>query len=348
MCAGFLDGTGNRGSSRAEGGELVRSGQPSKGMFMRYAMIVLPLFMFSSRFCSGQDTKPASATSEATALYMQAVAAYREKDYAKSLELCFQSLDKGAKRGTVPYHMACCYALTDKPDDAFKYLNLAFERGWRDVDHLQVDADLATLRADERWTAAVKACTDAREKYFGSLKEPALARELLERMAKDQRARFGLEEKFKSLPPGQPGLLPHELSDDLNVEKIDRDNTAHMKTVIDKHGWPGKSMVGDEASQAAWLLVQHADLEPDFQAKCLDLIKEAFKKGDATGQQVAYLTDRVLLKQGKKQLYGTQFIGFGNDVKPQPIGDEANLDARRAEMGLGPMAEYEKIMKGGK
>lgn len=315
---------------------------------MRHAILVLALLIVSSRFCKGQDAKPANATSEANALYMQAVAAYQEKDYAKSLALCFQSLDKGAKRGTVPYHMACCYALTNKPDDAFKYLNLAFERGWRDVDHLQADADLATLRADERWAAAVRACTDAREKYFGSLKEPALARELLERMAKDQRARYALEEKFKALPPGKTSIWPHELSDELDVDKIDRDNTAYMKTVIDKHGWPGKSMVGEEASQAAWLLVQHADLDPDFQAKCLDLIKEAFKKGDTTGQQVAYLTDRVLLKQGKKQLYGTQFIGMGSDVKPQPIEDEANLDARRAEMGLGPMAEYEKVMRGGK
>lgn len=297
-------------------------------------------------FCApvfAEEPKP--ATSEATALYWQAMAAYEAKDYAKSLEFCFQSLDKGAKRATVPYHMACCYALTNKSDDAFKYLNMAIERGYRDVDHLKTDADLTSLRNDARWKEAIKACEEAREKHFLSLKESGLARELMERMSKDQAARRLLQEKFES---GQTSVFPADLPEDMNLEKIDRDNTAFMKSTIEKYGWPGKSMVGEEAAQASWLLVQHADLDPEFQAKCLELIKMAFEDDEVTGQQVAYLTDRVLIKQGKKQLYGTQFAGIGGNVSPSPIEDEANLDRRRAEMGLGPFAEYEKLMKGGK
>lgn len=264
---------------------------------------------------------------DATALYRQAVTAYEAKDYAKSIELGLASLEKGAKTGTVPYHLACCYALSNKPDDAFKYLNLAIERGWRNLEHMQADADLKSLYADKRWAEAVKACEAGREKHFKSLGNPELAKELLRRMAEDQKARTA-----------NP-IDAHAL------EKIDTENTQWLDAAVAKHGWPGKSMVGTDGAQAAWLLVQHADRDPKFQRRCLDLVQEAFKKGETTGQQVAYLTDRVLVNEGKKQLYGTQFFGSGAELRPRPIEDEANVDARRKEMGLEPLAEYAKTMK---
>jgi hypothetical protein len=57
--------------------------------------------------------------------------------------------------------------------------------------------------------------------------------------------------------------------------------------VIEKHGWPGKSLVGADGAQAAWLLVQHADLDREFQRQCLPLLKEAAEKGEASKQNLA-------------------------------------------------------------
>ena len=285
--------------------------------------------------------------SEATALYREAVAAYEARDYVRSIEFCHQSLAKGARRGTVPYHLACCYALTGKPNDAFKYLNLAIERGWTNAAHLSADPDLSNLHADPRWPAAVTACATARDEALRGVKEPALAKELLDRMALDQKARLALEAKFKALPPGESSVKVSNMPPELDLHQIDTDNTTFMKTVILKHGWPGKSLVGDEAANAAWLLVQHADLDRAFQSRCLELIKQAFDKGDATGAQLAYLTDRVLVGQGKKQKYGTQFRGIGENLEPVPIEDEANVDERRRTLGLPPLAEYAKMLRGG-
>ena len=118
-----------------------------------------------------------------------------------------------------------------------------------------------------------------------------------------------------------------------------------MKTVIERHGWPGKSMVGSDGAQAAFLLVQHADAEPAFQKRCLELLAKAVKQGEATGDQLAYLTDRVLVAEGKPQRYGTQFYTVGGKLAPRPIEDEANVDARRKEVGLPTMAEYERQMR---
>jgi hypothetical protein len=166
-------------------------------------------------------------------------------------------------------------------------------------------------------------------------RDDALRAELLRRVDEDQAAR-------KALIGGRP-LDPAALK---AMEAIDRKNTAWLKGVVDARGWPGKSLVGDDGAHAAWLLVQHADRDREFQRRCLGLLREAQHKGEATGQDLAYLTDRLLVADGKKQLYGTQFRKAGEGpMEPNPIEDEANVDRRRKEVGLMPMAEYAAFVR---
>jgi hypothetical protein len=81
-----------------------------------------------------------------------------------------------------------------------------------------------------------------------------------------------------------------------------------------------------------------------FQKRCLALLEKAVKAGDASARDLAYLTDRVLVGEGKKQVYGTQFRAVGGKLEPSPIEDEANVDRRRKEVGLGTLAEYKKAL----
>src|SRR5438105_2104095 len=67
--------------------------------------------------------------------------------------------------------------------------------------------------------------------------------------------------------------------------------------------------------------------------------------GEATGAQLGYLTDRVRVGAGEKQVYGTQFHTVDGRLEPQPIGDEANVDRRRQEVGLPSLAEYRQQME---
>jgi hypothetical protein len=62
--------------------------------------------------------------------------------------------------------------------------------------------------------------------------------------------------------------------------------------------------------------------------------------GEASGQDYAYLTDRVLTGQGKKQIYGTQLSVIEGIIDVQPIEDPANVDKRRKVVGLKSMREY--------
>ncbi len=128
------------------------------------------------------------------------------------------------------------------------------------------------------------------------------------------------------------------------VKGTDEDNRRWMKTVVARVGWPTATMVGNDGAHAAWLIVQHADADPVFQHQCLNLMLQ-LPKTEYSQSDVAYLTDRVLLAEGKRQLYGTQFTTIGGTLQPRPIADEAHVDERRASVGLCPLAEYTNGLK---
>lgn len=122
------------------------------------------------------------------------------------------------------------------------------------------------------------------------------------------------------------------------IGEQDRSNQQRVAAIIDAYGWPPRSKVGYMAALAAFLIVQHADL--DFQIKYISLMRAAVAAGEAGKSDFALLEDRVLVRQGKLQRYGSQLKTIDGVTALDPIEDEANLDARRAEMELEPMCKY--------
>ena len=124
--------------------------------------------------------------------------------------------------------------------------------------------------------------------------------------------------------------------------EIDKKNLARLEQIIKVNGWPRKSVVGSTASLAAFLILQHADYE--YQKKYFPLVNEALKEGEIEPSRVALLEDRILIREGKEQIYGTQLRRNESSGKYElsPIRDEENLDKRRAAVGLSPIAEYLK------
>jgi len=168
--------------------------------------------------------------------------------------------------------------------------------------------------------------------------EPELLKELLKRVEQDQTIRNDWIKKGITQPD-------KTIIDRITI--IDKDNTEWLETVIQKYGWPSNKLVGKEGSQAAWLLVQHANLE--FQKQMLPLVEGAYKSGDLPGSDYALLLDRVLVGEGKSQMYGTQTEDFkkweGKEPIMKPIADEGNVDKRRAEIGLPPLSDYKALLK---
>src|SRR5262245_8832539 len=125
-------------------------------------------------------------------------------------------------------------------------------------------------------------------------------------------------------------------------KELDSKNRQRLDEIVKEHGWPKLSSFGPEASGVAFLIVQHADLE--YQKKYLPLIKESVTKNEARPSDLAMLQDRILTREGKKQTYGTQ-VRVSQSTQAMelyPIEDEENVDARRATVGLGPLAQYLK------
>ena len=256
--------------------------------------------------------------------------AYDRKDWPACARLYEESAAAAPDRldGANRYQAAaCCAALGGTPDEAFRLLGLSAQRGLREPKHLTDDEDLASLRTDPRWPGAVEAVRRNEAAFLASFSNPALRAEILAMAEEDQAARR------RVMAPNEP--TPADFA---RLTAMDERNTARMKEIVKTHGWPGKSLVGDDGSRRAWLLVQHADRDVAFQKECLALLEEAVKSGEADGVNLAYLADRVATAEGRKQVYGTQF----GDGEPLPIEDEANVDARRKAIGLAPLAEYRK------
>ncbi len=128
---------------------------------------------------------------------------------------------------------------------------------------------------------------------------------------------------------------------------IDARNTLRMKELLQEGGWFRISIFGAQADYDAWLLVQHATQDIEFQRKILLTLEGLTGEGDTDAANFAYLYDRVATEDGRPQRYGTQ----GNCSKsglwaPFDFEDEANVDALRLAVGLGGMDIYKELMYG--
>ena len=128
------------------------------------------------------------------------------------------------------------------------------------------------------------------------------------------------------------------------MARTDSANTSWLKAYVARWGWPAAAQVGRDAVQAAFLIVQHAVHDTAFMRSMLPFIEDAHRLGDLDGGAVAMLTDRVEVKAGRPQIYGTQLSLKDGRWVFDPIADSADVDARRRKTGLPPLAEYRRLV----
>lgn len=176
---------------------------------------------------------------------------------------------------------------------------------------------------------------------FASYNE-GLRSEILEARILDQQAR---QKVIEALNGSLQNQIPVEIENE--ILEIDQGHNVVIRKTIDEFGWPGLSLVGEDGSNAFWLLVQHQDRDIALQVKCLNLLEEAVNKGEASHQDLAFLVDRVRKNQNLPQLYGTQWKTENGKMVLYPVQDPEFLDARRELMHLSSFEEYKKALMQG-
>lgn len=295
---------------------------------MKQKLILILSVLFVSIYSFGQSYND---------LVKQAFSYYQAKDYKKSLDLYQHAFKIEQNNYSDLYNGACSAALAGETETAFNLLNLSIQKGWTNINHLKEDRDLTALHNYKDWEVTLKTLQEKVDKIEANYDRP-LQKDLLQIFKDDQNIRRQYIDSSKKY--GYNNSIVDSLAkvmifnDSVDLEKVTK--------ILDTKGWVGKDKVGGQANQTLFLVIQHADIKT--QQKYLPMMREAVKKGNASSSSLALLEDRVALREGKKQIYGSQ-IGRNtktNKFYVEPLEDPDNVDKRRSEVGLGTLSDYVK------
>ena len=161
------------------------------------------------------------------------------------------------------------------------------------------------------------------------------AKFILELREKDERKRAELVQSGK-------------LSYGYNVEMsaIHDSNAKELERIMESIGFPTAERLGEEASESAWLIIQHSVGQPDFMKRCAALMAIEVEKGHADKIHFAYLTDRIAVFEGRPQKFGTQFDwDEDGEMSPSELDNYDKVNKRRAAMGLCSLEEQTRRIR---
>jgi len=257
------------------------------------------------------------------------------KEASKHYVKAFESID-GKAYPQDRYQLATAYTLQKNYDDALYHLHYLADKSiqYLDIEDIKRDSNLLVLHTDDRWKTFVQKLDD----YITDLQKDYnwdLVKLLDEIYDKDQ----GIRKELKVLQ-SQYAFDSEPMKLFLKRwRQVDSLNEIMVTKILDEHGWLGKEIVSPRGNSALFLVIQHAPLET--QLKYLPMMREAVEKGNANASSLALLEDRTNLRQGKKQIYGSQ-ISTGPDGMQyvMPLEDPIHVNERRKSVGLGTLEDY--------
>jgi hypothetical protein len=288
-------------------------------------------------------------------IYAQQKYASQDTTYKQAVETALAALKQGnceiclsqykrafalsQKSALSTLRAAVCAYQCGQSEQAHIYIQKATALDWwicEDVCKNKTDyPEFNSLRTDPLRTV-VQVEIDKQKIAIG--RNPVLERELEQIFYADNQPRLRADTIAKQYGYNSSGVQ----SINTEMRKADSINVIKIERILDKYGYPGKKLVGDKQSITAWLVIQHAPLA--LQEKYLPMMEAAAAIGELDKSSLALLIDRIRIRKGQKQLYGSQ-VHIGSTGKPdrfEDIEDEANVNKRRLTMGLPPLEEYAK------
>jgi hypothetical protein len=259
--------------------------------------------------------------------------ARQDGDLMKAISYFRADIEADPTDQTLMYNLACVYALQRRSDSAFYYLNISSATD-TNVFALN-DPDFYFLIDSPEWADFTDEAVAKVEAKYGAYENIELSKELWTMSLKDQAFYYHLELAEKQSGRRSPVVSAlWELKSKINAENVNR-----LEEIIVEYGWPKISLVGGNAANAVFLIIQHADLE--VQKKYLPMMKEAANGNEADWSSLALLIDRINLREGKPQIYGSQIgINENGEYYVSDLEDPKYVNQRRASVGLGTIQEY--------
>lgn len=299
-------------------------------------LIAITLGLLSTALVFGQSQEKYSEYVE------EAKELYDSKDFQQSAEkykAAFDQLD-GKAYSTDRYNAACSYALANDIENSFYHLFYLAENPkikYRNLSHITTDPDLDVLHSETQWKKLIEIVESNKQEYEKDLDKPLVA-ELDTIYQLDQNYRMQINEIEEAYGRDSEEMRAHWKL----IQETDSVNLIKIKKILDERGWLGANVIGGQGNATLFLVIQHADLET--QLKYLPMMRDAVKEGNARASSLALLEDRVALRQGERQIYGSQ-IGRDQDTGEfyvSPLIEPEKVNERRAAVGLGTIEEYIK------
>lgn len=309
-------------------------------------ILLLPLLLAACKDNS-ENASPAFSAGEV---------AYENPDWAKELITAYENFheDRNVRSATMVFNAsekmpvknwenylvsALVFAEAGVHNKSFQAIDKAVAYGLKDTSLLNSLPQFEPLKNSRKWHLIIAEAARKSEAYRSGIKNPELLQELELLWAKDQEALSEYERKMSALEESTKVDAHKNLFKE--VEDRWEVNKNKLDSIINIHGWPNNSLVGEDGAKIAWSIAQH---HPDvfFKQKCLRLIEKEVRNGTLDPNHFAELSDRIARDTWQKQTYGASM----GAEEPHPIRDVAEVNKRRLELGLAEPIEVYALYHG--
>ncbi len=252
---------------------------------------------------------------------------YFEQHEFQKFEEVYPSLYIAYLKANIPSYQEAVDAANDGNTElAISHINELVDEDLF-IDEIENDENFTALHKNKAWTILLEKVQSIKDSYNEKTRK-----ELKDVQNRDQGIRLlYLNTKNDSLKRSLHSYMK---------TVVDQDCSTKIGSILDKYGWLSADKIGSEANETLFLGIQHVD-NLIAQEKYLPMLRSAVEQGDADGWHLAFLTDRILMNQGKKQIYGTQKIISSDPEKSYiiPLENPDKVDELRNSMGLPPLEE---------
>ncbi len=297
---------------------------------MNKIFLISALLSILSIYSCKENNKPTSLSENEVAFFINKADSFYKIGDLKSAINIYRKIHENGYYKNNDYKLAKAYALAYNKDSAYYYLEIAASQ---DSGFYQLySGEFINMINDDRWDKILDLKLNNYQAKFGEFNKPDLAKRLFNMRIKDQAYYYYFN------------IYPDSISHYWDIKiPLNNENLVEFENIVEEYGWPKRSDVGSEIAPTAFLIVQHT-LELENMKKYYSYLKEAVEQNEAGKNELALLTDRINISEGKKQVYGSQ-ISYDSIKKVYFVGnviDPENLNKRRAEVGMQPIEDYLK------